>query len=228
MKKIKILPSLLSADFSNVSRDIKTAEECGADALHCDIMDGHFVPNITFGPMIVKAVRSVTQLPLDVHLMIERPELYVENFAKAGATDITVHAEACVHLHRVLQQIRDTGCGVGVSLNPSTPLSVIEHVITDLDLLLIMTVNPGFGGQKFIEAMPAKIAEARRMADGANPDLDIYVDGGIDTSTAPRVVRAGANGLIAGAFVFANSISPAEACSSLRLAAEGALIAREA
>ena len=222
MRNIKIYPSLLAANFSNLSKDIAAAEECGADGLHCDIMDGHFVPNITFGPMVVEAVRSITTLPLLCHLMIEQPERYVESFATAGANEITVQVEACVHLHRVIQQIKAAGCRAGVALNPATPVSVLENIISDVDFLLIMTVDPGFGGQNFIESMLPKIARARRMADDANPDLDIGVDGGIDTSTASRVARAGANALIAGTAVF-NGASVAEACAALKEAALGAM-----
>lgn len=222
MRPVEIHPSLLSADFSNLGKDVRAAQECGAEAIHCDIMDGHFVPNITFGPLVVAAIRPVTNLPLCCHLMIERPELYVEKFAEVGANEITVQAEACVHLHRVLQQIRATGARAGVALNPHTPLCMIEHVIADMDVLLVMTVNPGFGGQEFIEAMLPKIADARSVADGVNPDLDIAVDGGIDSITAPRVVEAGANVLIAGTAVFANGMPPVEACQALRMAAESA------
>ena len=223
MKNIKVYPSLLAADFSNLSKDIAATEKCGADGLHCDIMDGHFVPNITFGPMVVKAVRSVTTLPLLCHLMIEQPERYVESFATAGASQITVHVEACAHLHRVVGQIKDTGCRAGVALNPATPVSVLENVIADIDFLLIMTVNPGFGGQTFIEGMVPKIARARVMADDANSGLDIGVDGGIDTNTAPRVARAGANALIAGTAVFNGKSTMTEACAALKQAAVDAV-----
>lgn len=223
MQTVRILPSLLSADFAHLARDVAAAEQCGADGLHCDIMDGHFVPNITFGPMVVEAVRRVTSLPLHCHLMIEDAEQYVKAFADAGAYEITVHPEACVHLHRVLQQVRDTRCRAGVALNPSTPLCVIENVLGDFDTLLIMTVNPGFGGQTFIEGMLAKIAQARRMADDAGIRLNIAVDGGIDPTTAPAVVRAGANVLVAGTAVFGNKVPPVEACEALRAAALSAL-----
>lgn len=226
MREIIIAPSLLSADFSNLSKDVGVAEECGARALHCDIMDGHYVPNITFGPMVVKAVRSITRLPLLVHLMIEQPERFIEDFHKAGASEITVHAETCPHLHRTIQQIKALGIPAGVALNPSTPLCMIEHVIKDIDVLLIMTVNPGFGGQSFIEAMVAKIAEARRMADDAGVEPDIAVDGGIDVDTAPRVVRAGANLLVAGSSVYSNGDSVREAYRALETAARSAFEAR--
>jgi len=222
LPSIKILPSLLAADFSNLGNDVARIEKCDPAGLHCDIMDGHFVPNITFGPLVVSAIRPLTALPLYVHLMIETPELYIQAFAEAGANEITVHAEACVHLHRVIQQIRGLGVGVGVALNPSTPVYLLEHVIGDIDVVLVMTVNPGFGGQSFIEAMLPKIERVRRIADDAGVDLDIAVDGGIDTQTAPRVVRAGANVLIAGTSVF-GAESPADACSTLKMVAESAL-----
>ena len=228
MRKIQILPSLLSADFSNLSKDVAAAENALADGLHCDIMDGHFVPNITFGPMVVQAVRKITDLPLFVHLMIDQPEQFIEPFVKAGASEILVHAEVCIHLHRVLQQIKDMGVRTGIALNPSTPLCFIENVLTNIDALLIMTVNPGFGGQSFIETMVPKIAEARAMAIEAGVDFDIAVDGGIDVKTAPKVVRAGANVLIAGSSVYASDLPVKEACDVLRSAAENALVSREA
>ncbi len=227
MRDVKVLPSLLSADFSNLGRAVASVADCGAGGLHCDVMDGHFVPNITFGPMVVHAVRLLTELPLFVHLMIERPQEYIEQFVEAGAGSITVHAEACVHLHRVIQCIKDAGARAGVALNPSTPVCVLENVIADIDSILIMTVNPGFGGQSFIETMLPKISQARRMADDAGADLDIAVDGGIDLATAPGVVRAGANVLVAGSFVFAGKRPAGEACGALRLAGETAYAREE-
>ena len=223
MREIKILPSLLSADFSNLGSDVTAVENCGAGGLHCDVMDGHFVPNITFGPMIVAAVRRLTDLPLDVHLMIEQPDRYVEAFVKAGAHTLTVHAEACIHLHRTLQSIRALGIRAGVCLNPSTSLSAIENVISDVDSILVMTVNPGFGGQSFIETMLPKIARAREMIVEAGADVDIAVDGGIDVDTAPRVVAAGANHLIAGSAVFSSDVLPGKACERILAAAMTAL-----
>lgn len=219
MKRVEIHPSLLAADFINLGKAVADISECGAEAVHCDIMDGHFVPNITFGPIVLKAIKPHTDLPLCCHLMIDQPELYVEVFAKAGAAEITVHAEACVHLHRVLQRIKAAGAKAGVALNPSTPLCMVENVFSDMDVLLIMTVNPGFGGQSFIREMLPKIAMARQMAEELNPELDIAVDGGIDVGTAPEVVSAGANVLIAGTSVFHNHAGVAKACAELRAAA---------
>lgn len=219
-KRLEIHPSLLAADFSNLGQAVASISECGADGVHCDIMDGRFVPNITFGPLVVQAIQPHTPLPLCCHLMIEQPEKYIKAFVEAGAAEITIHAEACVHLHRALQEIKATGARAGVALNPSTPLCMVENIYADLDVLLIMTVNPGFGGQSFIPAMLQKIAVARQMADELNPELDIAIDGGIDVETTPDVVRAGANVLIAGTSVFRNPAGVADACSALRTAAE--------
>jgi ribulose-phosphate 3-epimerase len=216
MRTIQLLPSLLSADFGELSKDITAAEAAGVDGLHCDIMDGHFVPNITFGPMVVKAVRKRTNLPLNVHLMIENADRYISDVAEAGASEILVHPEACVHLHRVIQQIRACHIPAGVALNPSTPLCVIEHVLGDIDQGLIMTVNPGFGGQAFIESMLPKIEALRKMAEKAGVDLDIAVDGGIDQVTAAKVVQAGANVLVAGSSVYASKLGVSKACELIR------------
>lgn len=200
---VKIAPSILSADFAKLGSEINEVAAGGADLIHVDVMDGHFVPNITIGPLIVDAIRPHTALPLDVHLMIEQPEKYVADFVKAGADIITVHQEAAVHLHRVVHQIKELGVKVGVALNPSTPIHTLEHIITDLDMVVLMTVNPGFGGQKFITTVLNKIAQLRQWTTelGLNY-FDIEIDGGINTDTAKEVVDAGANILVAGSAVF--------------------------
>jgi len=201
--KHKIAPSILSADFAKLGDEIKDVERGGADWIHVDVMDGHFVPNITIGPLIVDAIRPHTTLPLDVHLMIENPEQYIPAFVKAGADWITVHAEACTHLHRVIHFIKEQGVKAGVALNPATPLSAIEEVLEDLDMVLIMTVNPGFGGQSFIESTLSKITRLRSMLDARGlQHVHIEVDGGINEETVARVVQAGADVFVAGSAVF--------------------------
>jgi len=202
---VKIAPSLLSADFSQLGVEVKKAEEGGADLLHFDIMDGHFVPNITFGPMIIEALRDKTSLPFYVHLMIEKPDEYIERFVEAGANLLIVHVEACKHLQRTIQHIKDQKVGVGVALNPATPLDTLEYVLGDLDMILIMTVNPGFGGQEFIRMMLPKIKRARQMIDEEDFKIDLGVDGGINEETAPLAVRMGATVLIAGTAVFGHT-----------------------
>lgn len=198
-----IAPSILSADFARLGAEIQEVEAAGADWIHVDVMDGHFVPNMTIGPLIVQAIRPVTRLPLDVHLMIENSDMYIPAFAKAGADYITVHAEACTHLHRTVSFIREHGAKPGVVLNPATPIQVLEHVLHDLDLVLLMTVNPGFGGQKYIPAVTAKIAAMRRMLDEQGlHHVPIEVDGGVNEATAPLVAAAGAQVLVAGNAVF--------------------------
>ncbi len=212
---VKIAPSILSADFARLGDEIKDVERGGADYIHVDVMDGHFVPNITIGPLIVQAIRPVTQLPLDVHLMIENPDQYIEAFAKAGADYITVHVEACRHLHRTIQLIKSTGVKAGVVLNPATPVDSLKHIIEDLDMVLLMSVNPGFGGQKFIPSVLPKIREVREMADSLNPDLEIEIDGGVNEETARLCAEAGATVLVAGSAVF-NKEDRAAAIASLK------------
>ncbi|RLG02204.1 MAG: ribulose-phosphate 3-epimerase [Thaumarchaeota archaeon] len=199
---IKIAPSILSADFSKLGDEVRRAEEAGADVIHLDIMDGHFVPNLTFGPIIVKAIRSYTKLPFYVHLMVEKPEDYIESVIEAGGDLVIVHVEACTHLQRVLSMIRDLGARSGVALNPATPLTTIEYVLDDLDLILIMSVNPGFGGQDFIPSVLPKIKRARRRVMKRGLEIEIAVDGGVNVETAPKIVEAGADVLVAGTAVF--------------------------
>lgn len=212
---VKIAPSILSADFARLGEEIKDVERGGADYIHVDVMDGHFVPNITIGPLIVEAIRPVTKLPLDVHLMIENPDQYIEAFARAGADYITVHVEACRHLHRTIQLIKSTGVKAGVVLNPATPVDSLKHIIEDVDMVLLMSVNPGFGGQKFISSVLPKIRQVKELADSLNPDLEIEVDGGVNEETAKLVIEAGANVLVAGSAVF-NKEDREAAIASLR------------
>lgn len=222
MEKLRIAPSILSADFSRLGEHVREAEKGGADVIHIDVMDGHFVPNITIGPLVVEALKRVTALPLDVHLMIENPERYVDDFARAGADYITVHAEATVHLDRLLAQIRDTGCKAGVALNPATPPVALDYVWDKVDLILCMTVNPGFGGQRFIPAVLPKIrqlAEARRRGVWKG---ELEVDGGVNVETAGLVAEAGADLLVAGSAVFC-APDVAEAVRAIREACRRAL-----
>jgi ribulose-phosphate 3-epimerase len=202
---IKVAPSILSADFAKLGDEIKEVEAGGADYIHVDVMDGHFVPNITIGPLIVEAIRPITSLPLDVHLMINNPDNYIPQFVQAGADIISVHAEACPHLHRTIHMIKDSGVKAGVVLNPATPVSLIEPVLADLDLVLLMTVNPGFGGQSFIHSVLPKIKKVRQWVDDNGQHTDIEVDGGVNEKTASLCIEAGANVLVAGSAVYGQS-----------------------
>lgn len=219
---IKIAPSILSADFARLADALKEAKEGGADWVHVDVMDGHFVPNLTIGPPVVKALKKETDLPLDVHLMIEKPEQLVEAFVAAGADYLTVHVEACVHLHRTIERIRELGAKPGVSLNPSTSLSALDEILPYVDLVLIMSVNPGFGGQRYIPTSTAKIAALREYLDERSLwGIEIEVDGGISAGTAPEIVEAGATVLVAGAAVFNKDGSVSDNIAALRAACAG-------
>lgn len=219
--KIKLAPSILSADFGRVGEQVAEATKAGADYIHVDVMDGHFVPNITIGPLVVAAIRPHTSLPLDVHLMIESPEKYIKQFAQAGADIITVHAEVCPHLHRMVESIKEAGCKAGVSLNPSTPLTALDEILPSLDLALLMSVNPGFGGQQFIESTIGKIARLRRKLDELGLAAELEVDGGITAEIAPRVAQAGARVLVAGAAVFNKRESVSQAIARIRESLRG-------
>ncbi|MCK4390831.1 MAG: ribulose-phosphate 3-epimerase [Desulfobacterales bacterium] len=200
-----IAPSILSADFSKLGEEVKAVEAAGADWVHVDVMDGRFVPNITIGPLVVEAVKRVTELPLDVHLMIEAPDRYLEDFAKAGSTLMTVQVEACVHLHRTIQAIKGLDVKAGVALNPSTPLSTIEWILEDVDMVVIMSVNPGFGGQEFIPQALQKIRDLKPMVGAKNPNVLIEIDGGINQETIRLVAEAGADVFVAGSAIFSSS-----------------------
>jgi ribulose-phosphate 3-epimerase len=214
---IRIAPSILSADFARLGEEIDDVAKAGADCIHVDVMDGQFVPNITIGPLIVEALRNITPLTLDVHLMIADPDRYIDAFCKAGSDILTVHYEACTHLHRTVHSIKERGVKAGVAINPATPLQAIEPILADIDLLLIMTVNPGFGGQSFIPSTLEKIRAASTWRQNHNPQLHIEVDGGINDQTASKVIAAGADVLVAGHAVFRQS-DRAKAISLLRTA----------
>ena len=220
---VQVAPSILSADFAALGEAVAAAERGGADLIHVDVMDGHFVPNITIGPAVVKALKRVARVPLDVHLMIEEPDRYLDAFADAGAAMISVHVEVLPHLHRTVHAIKALGVKAGVVLNPSTPVGAIEEIAGDVDFVLVMSVNPGFGGQTFIPRSESKVREVRRMLDLAkNAAAPIEIDGGIDTQSAPRVVAAGARILVAGSAIF-HSSDPERATRDLKSVASGAL-----
>lgn len=212
---IKIAPSILSANFARLEDEIKDVERGGADYIHVDVMDGHFVPNITIGPLVVEAIRPVTKLPLDVHLMIENPDQYIGAFAKAGADILTVHVEACTHLHRTIQQIKANSMKAGVVLNPHTPVSMIQHIIEDIDLILLMTVNPGFGGQSFIHSVLPKIKQVANIIEEKKLQIEIEVDGGVTHETAKLCIEAGANVLVAGSAIY-NQKDRSQAIAKIR------------
>lgn len=217
---IQIAPSILSADFARLAEEVQGVEKAGADFLHIDVMDGHFVPNLTLGPGLVQSLKKYAQIPFDVHLMIESPERFVPDFVAAGADFVTIHWEATPHVHRVIQQIKRLGVKAGVALNPATPWEGLNYILADLDLVLVMTVNPGFGGQEFIPAVLPKIQSLRKELEKRGSDCRIEVDGGINTATASTVVEAGADILVAGAAIFAAK-DPAEAVRALRQAGSG-------
>jgi len=202
-KPVRIAPSILSADFSRLGEEVRAIDEAGADWIHVDVMDGHFVPNISFGPAVMKSVRGCTAKPFDVHLMISPVDAYLDAFAEAGANTITVHPEAGPHVHRTVQHVKSLGLRAGVVLNPATPAKMLDYLIDMVDLILVMSVNPGFGGQHFIESQLGKIAAVRRMIDASGRDIDLEVDGGITADTGARAIAAGADALVAGTAVFA-------------------------
>jgi len=219
MSDVKLAPSILAADFTKLGDQVREAEAGGADRIHIDVMDGHFVPNISMGPVVVQAIRRVTKLPLEVHLMISDPDRYLEAFVAAGADTLEVHVEGATHLRLTIQQIRHLGKKVGVVINPATSLLTISDVIADVDVVLAMTVNPGFGGQAFIASTLEKIRQLRQMIDKTRPEIELEVDGGIDTTTTPQVVAAGARVLVAGSSIFRTPVGIARAMADLRHAA---------
>jgi ribulose-phosphate 3-epimerase len=214
--RVKIAPSILSCDFSRLAEEIRAVEEGGADWIHVDVMDGHFVPNITIGPVITEGARRATDLPLDVHLMIDNPDAYLEAFAAAGADILTVHQEACRHLHRTIQRIRELGMRPGVAINPATPIESIREIASDIDLLVVMSVNPGFGGQSYIDVSSDKLRRARRMLDEAGSRAEIEVDGGVHAGNAAAIVAAGADVLVAGSAVYGHTDGAAAGVRHIR------------
>ncbi len=221
--KVRIAPSILASDFGRLAEQVVEAEEAGVDWIHVDVMDGHFVPNITIGPAITEAVRRATRLPVDVHLMIEAPDRYIQDFADAGADYLTVHQETCPHLHRTIQRIRDAGVRPGVAINPATPVESVTAILPEIDLLLVMSVNPGFGGQAFIPSALGRLARARELLDACGgQDTALQVDGGVDATTAPAVAGAGADVLVAGSAIYGHPRGVAAGVSAIRIAAEAA------
>lgn len=222
--EVRIAPSILASDFGRLADQVAEAEEAGVDWIHVDVMDGHFVPNITIGPAITEAVRRVTRLPVDVHLMIEAPDRYIQAFADAGADYLTVHQETCPHLHRTIQRIRAAGVRPGVAVNPATPVESVATILPDIDLLLVMSVNPGFGGQAFIPSALGRLARARELLDACGgEDTALEVDGGIDATTAPGVAGAGADVLVAGSAIYGHPRGVAAGVSAIRDAVETAV-----
>ncbi len=215
-RSVKLAPSILTANFAHLAAEIAAAERGGADLIHLDVMDGMFVPNISFGPIIVETVRALTILPLDVHLMVHEPDRYLNDYVAAGANSITVHVEACLHLNRTVQRINELGCGVGVALNPATSVESVREILPFVDLVLVMSVNPGFGGQRFIETTTSKLRRMRRLQEELNPVCDLQVDGGINLQTIEDVIRSGANSVVLGSAVFSKQGSPVENLMALR------------